>query len=70
MSTGKQVYAVESFAVGVDGATVWVDAGTPFAPDHPVVQAHPDAFTAEQPASPAPVEDKTVARGRGGRRRG
>jgi len=59
------VYATESFAVGVDGSTVWVEAGTSHPVDAPVVKVRPELFTAEAPDGD---EQPEQSKRRGGRR--
>lgn len=56
------VYAIESAAVGVNGATVWIEAGTEFATTDAVVKAHPGKFTADVPEVEEPV--RRTKRGR------
>lgn len=59
----KPVYVSESTAVGLDGSTLWLEAGTEYAADHPAVKAHPDRFTSDAPD--AEVQDAPRPRGRG-----
>lgn len=56
------VFVIDSAAVGVDGGTVWLEAGAEYASTDAVVKAHPDKFTAETPDAPAEEAPKRATK--------
>lgn len=58
------VYVIDSTAVGVDGATVWLEAGAEFASTDAVVKAHPNMFTADAPVVEVEEPARRTKRGR------